>query len=208
MDPSIGLALSGGALTTDQLATVSLRIQLDEVNAKMLSVDADAKRISADPNRSPSPPPKYDTNGARINTRDIRMREKLVNERNIIMSKLVQLNPALAKLPGFKAIKLTRKVYIPQKEFPTHNFMGLIIGPRGNTHRRMETESGCKISIRGRGSVKDGRGGNKPPDADDELHVLITGDTEEQVDSAEKMVQELLVPVDDENNVHKQKQLR
>ena len=43
---------------------------------------------------------------------------------------------------------------------------------------------------------------------DDDLHVLISGETEEDVDLAEKLVRELLVPIDDELNVHKQKQLR
>jgi hypothetical protein len=47
--------------------------------------------------------------------------------------------------------------YIPEKEHPGYNFMGLIIGPRGNTHRKLEADTGCKISIRGRGSVKEGR---------------------------------------------------
>ena len=40
------------------------------------------------------------------------------------------------------------------------------------------------------------------------MHVFIQGDTEEAVELATKMVEELLVPVDDEKNEHKQKQLR
>jgi hypothetical protein len=38
--------------------------------------------------------------------------------------------------------------------------------------------------------------------------VHITGDDEEKVILAEKLVQELLQPVDDDKNEHKQKQLR
>jgi hypothetical protein len=52
--------------------------------------------------------------------------------------------------------KLRQKLYIPIKEFPTYNFIGLVIGPRGNTQKRMEKETGCKVwSWEGRG----GRGG-------------------------------------------------
>jgi splicing factor 1 len=45
-------------------------------------------------------------------------------------------------------------------------------------------------------------------DDDDDLHVHIQGETEESVEAAAKLVQELLVPVEDDKNEHKQKQLR
>jgi splicing factor 1 len=101
-------------------------------------------------------------------------------------------------------------LYIPVKEFPEYNFIGLVIGPRGNTQKRLEKETGCKISVRGKGSLKDGSKGRgaEQPDADDELHVHITGDDEDKVIIAEKLVLELLQPIEDEKNEHKQKQLR
>lgn len=76
---------------------------------------------------------------------------------------------------------------VPQKEYPTFNFIGLIIGPRGNTQKRMERETNTKIAIRGKGSVKEGRSRRDPsgrpePGEDDELHVLITGEADEDVD--------------------------
>ena len=40
------------------------------------------------------------------------------------------------------------------------------------------------------------------------MHVLITGDTQRQVDAAAKMIEELLVPVDEDNNEHKKRQLK
>lgn len=46
-------------------------------------------------------------------------------------------------------------------------------------------ESNCKIAIRGRGSVKEGRSRKdaKPDPSDNEdLHVLVTGDTDQDVD--------------------------
>ena len=52
---------------------------------------------------------------------------------------------------------LQEKVFIPVKEHPEVNFIGLIIGPRGNTQKRLVQETGCQVVIRGKGSVKDGR---------------------------------------------------
>lgn len=65
--------------------------------------------------------------------------------------------------------------------FPDYNFIGLVIGPRGMTQKQMEKETNCKISIRGRGSEKDGR---RADAEDDELHVLVMGDTKQEVRAA------------------------
>lgn len=49
----------------------------------------------------------------------------------------------------------------------------------------MERETDCKIAIRGKGSVKEGaRRGPTAVDADDELHVYISGESEEAVEKA------------------------
>lgn len=48
----------------------------------------------------------------------------------------------------------------------------------------MERETGCKISIRGRGSIKEGskgRAAKNNPDDDEELHCHVQGETEEAV---------------------------
>ena len=37
---------------------------------------------------------------------------------------------------------------------PDSNYIGMIIGPRGTTQKSLEQKSGCKISIRGKGSTK------------------------------------------------------
>jgi splicing factor 1 len=49
----------------------------------------------------------------------------------------------------------------------------------------MLQETNCKIAIRGRGSVKEGRSRkeSKPdPSENEDLHVLITGEDDESVD--------------------------
>ncbi|GKD45041.1 branchpoint-bridging protein-like protein, partial [Tanacetum coccineum] len=70
------------------------------------------------------------------------------------------------------------RINTPMKEYPGYNFIGLIIGPRGNTQKRMEKETGAKIVIRGKGSVKEGRMQHKrdlKPDfsENEDLHVLV-----------------------------------
>jgi hypothetical protein len=68
------------------------------------------------------------------------------------------------------------RIDIPQDQYPEINFIGLLIGPRGNTLKEMEKASGAKIMIRGKGSVKPGKGrqGGQPvPGEDEELHALI-----------------------------------
>jgi Splicing factor (branch point binding protein) len=35
------------------------------------------------------------------------------------------------------------------------NFVGRILGPRGMTAKQLELETGCKIMVRGKGSMRD-----------------------------------------------------
>uniref|UniRef100_A0A7S1BE61 Branchpoint-bridging protein n=2 Tax=Corethron hystrix TaxID=216773 RepID=A0A7S1BE61_9STRA len=76
----------------------------------------------------------------------------------------------------------------------------------------MEEKTNCKIAIRGRGSVKEGARGRrdgKPMEGENEdLHVVVTGETQADVDKAAGLVQEMLVVIDDDKNEHKQAQLR
>jgi hypothetical protein len=39
---------------------------------------------------------------------------------------------------------------VPVKEYPGYPFIGLILGPRGNTQKKLERETGAKIVIRGK----------------------------------------------------------
>ncbi|XP_071717811.1 splicing factor-like protein 1 isoform X2 [Rutidosis leptorrhynchoides] len=164
-------------------------------------------------NRSPSPDPVYDNLGTRINTREYRARERLNRERQDIISQIIKRNPAFKPPADYRPPKLYKKLYIPMKEYPGYNFIGLIIGPRGNTQKRMEKETGAKIVIRGKGSVKEGRFGQKrdlkfDPSENEDLHVLVEAETQEGLDAAAGMVEKLLHPVDEGLNEHKRQQLR
>ncbi|KAG5524068.1 hypothetical protein RHGRI_030910 [Rhododendron griersonianum] len=163
--------------------------------------------------RSPSPEPIYDNFGIRINTREFRARERLNRERQEIISQIIKRNPTFKPPADYRPPKLNKKLYIPMKEYPGYNFIGLIIGPRGNTQKRMEKETGAKIVIRGKGSIKEGRIGQKrdlkfDPAENEDLHVLVEADTLEALDAAAGMVEKLLHPVDEGLNEHKRQQLR
>ncbi|XP_033226114.1 protein held out wings isoform X9 [Belonocnema kinseyi] len=101
---------------------------------------------------------------------------------------------------------LTEKVYVPVKEHPDFNFVGRILGPRGMTAKQLEQETGCKIMVRGKGSMRDkkkeeqNRGKPNWEHLTDELHVLLTvEDTENRATMklarAVEEVKKLLVPV-------------
>lgn len=57
---------------------------------------------------------------------------------------------------------------------------------RHDLQKRLEKETGARIVIRGKGSVKEGRGRKEggPPDPSEheETHVLVTADTDEQLE--------------------------
>lgn len=74
----------------------------------------------------------------------------------------------------------SEKVYVPVKDHPDFNFVGRILGPRGLTAKQLEQETGCKVMVRGRGSMRDkkkeeqNRGKPNWEHLNDDLHVLIT----------------------------------
>lgn len=83
-------------------------------------------------------------------------------------------------------LMIKKKVYIPIREYPDVNFLGLLIGPRGRTQKELEARTGARILVRGRGSQKDNHysGPTGNPDDDDDQHVSIEG-TEEAVAKAQ-----------------------
>lgn len=191
--------------------TMVLKVQLEQIGQRLVTVLQDAVRISLDPSRSPSPPPRYDGAGKRSNTRDVRMKEELIEQRGKIIEELIAINPQFQPPADYIRARPFKRLIIPFREFPTYNFIGLIIGPRGNTQKELELATGCKISIRGKGSSKEGslgRAGKKNPDDDEELHVHVTADDAAKVEAGAKLIASFLNPIDDEKNDHKQKQLR
>lgn len=147
-----------------------------------------------------------------MNTREQRAKDKLMAERQRLVERAKVLNPAYRPPPDYRpfSTKKIRKIYVPVKEYPDYNFIGLILGPRGMTQRQMEQDTGAKISLRGKGSVREGKGrsATKDNNEDEDLHVVISGDSEDSLDHAESLVRRLLVPVEEGKNDIKRKQLR
>ena len=184
-----------------------MRLRIEEVTHKLQTPVVDVEDSTV--RRSPSPEPVYDTNGKRTNTREQRVKNKLTKERVSLINEAVKINPTFKPPADYKPIqqKKRKKLFIPVKDYPEYNFIGLIIGPRGTTQKQMEQQTGTKIAVRGKGSMKDGRS-NAGDGSEEELHVLITADTDEQLEKASKLIEKLLVPVDEDKNEHKRQQLR
>lgn len=104
---------------------------------------------------------------------------------------------------------------IPQEQHPDINFVGLLIGPRGNTLKAMEKETGAKIIIRGKGSVKEGKVGRKDgqplPGEDEPLHAFITAGNPECVKKAVDKIKDVIrqgIEVPEGHNDLRRMQLR
>uniref|UniRef100_A0A183C6K8 KH domain-containing protein n=1 Tax=Globodera pallida TaxID=36090 RepID=A0A183C6K8_GLOPA len=99
-----------------------------------------------------------------------------------------------------------------------YNFVGRILGPRGMTAKQLETETGCKIMVRGKGSMRDkkkeetNRGKPNWEHLSEDLHVIIqcedtTNRAELKIARAVDEVNKLLVPAPEGSDDLKKKQL-
>ncbi|XP_038823533.1 protein quaking-A-like isoform X5 [Salvelinus namaycush] len=112
-------------------------------------------------------------------------------------------------------IHLQEKLFVPVKDYPDYNFVGRILGPRGLTAKQLEAETGCKIMVRGKSSMRDrkkeeqNRGKPNWEHLNEELHVLITVEdtqtrSEIKMKRALEEVKKLLVPAaEGEDNLKK-----
>ncbi|KFB52233.1 AGAP000049-PA-like protein [Anopheles sinensis] len=167
--------------------------------------------------RSPSPEPIYSSDGKRLNTREFRTRKKLEEQRHQLIQRMQSLNPDFKPPSDYKppVIRVSDKVLIPQEEHPDINFVGLLIGPRGNTLKAMEKDTGAKIIIRGKGSVKEGKVGRKDgqplPGEDEPLHAFITASNPEAVKKAVDRIKDVIrqgIEVPEGHNDLRRMQLR
>ncbi|CAG5034063.1 unnamed protein product [Parnassius apollo] len=202
-------------LTREQEEQYLLQLQIEEVSRKLRSGDLGIPANIEE--RSPSPEPIYSTDGKRLNTREYRTRRKLEEERHRLVQRMQQINPEFKPPPDYKPpiIRVHDKVMIPQEEHPDINFVGLLIGPRGNTLKAMEKETGAKIIIRGKGSVKEGKVGRKDgqplPGEDEPLHAYITATNADCVKKAVEKIKEVIrqgVEVPEGQNDLRRMQLR
>ena len=62
----------------------------------------------------------------------------------------------------------------------------------------MESESGAKIAIRGKGSVKEGKGRSDAAHSsnqEEDLHCLVMADTEEKIHKAKQLIHKVIETV-------------
>ncbi|KAJ9161182.1 Branchpoint-bridging protein [Coniochaeta hoffmannii] len=198
-------------MTSEQLEAYTLHLRIEEITQKLKIDDV----VPADGDRSPSPAPQYDNHGRRVNTREYRYRKRLEDERHKLIEKAMKTIPNYHPPQDYRRpTKTQEKVYVPVNDYPEINFIGLLIGPRGNTLKKMETESGAKIAIRGKGSVKEGKGRSDAAHSsnqEEDLHCLIMADTEEKVNKAKKLIHNVIetaASIPEGQNELKRNQLR
>ena len=101
--------------------------------------------------RSPSPEPVYDKDGKRLNTTEIRMKDEMMEEIMTLIDECKDMNPNFIPPHEFRNLKKSRKIYIPETaQGSKNNFAGLILGQKGENQKKIETKTGCKISLKGR----------------------------------------------------------
>lgn len=173
-------------LSTNQ-EVLRLKKRLMEINKMLQSSETNGKETAEEIS-----PRKSDNNkhGMKINAC---ARRKLKKSQQKILSQLATLLSCQSPYP------FTKKICVPVGEYPAYKFIGLILGPKGNTQKRMEKETGAKIRLRGKGF-------GDPSEAE-ELYVLVEADNQRALTAAMGMVEKLLIPVADENNEHKKAQL-
>ncbi|KAL6501291.1 hypothetical protein OROHE_024938 [Orobanche hederae] len=121
--------------------------------------------------------------------------------------------------PTTPVVKRVIRLDVPVEKYPNFNFVGRILGPRGNSLKRVEAMTDCRIYIRGQGSVKDTVKEEKLKDKpgyehlNEPLHLLVEAESPEDIidgrlDHAIAVLENLLKPVDETMDVYKKQQLR
>ncbi|CAD6272109.1 unnamed protein product [Miscanthus lutarioriparius] len=120
---------------------------------------------------------------------------------------------------GSPTVKKVVRMDVPVDKYPNYNFVGRLLGPRGNSLKRVEATTQCRVYIRGRGSVKDSVKEDKLRDKpgyehlNDPLHVLVEAEfpadiVDARLNQAVAILEDLLKPVDESMDYYKKQQLR
>ncbi|GLT77326.1 hypothetical protein SLA2020_489240 [Shorea laevis] len=127
--------------------------------------------------------------------------------------------PGVPGVPTTPIVKRVVRLDVPVYKYPNYNFVGRILGPRGNSLKRVEAMTECRVYIRGKGSVKDSVKEEKLKDKpgyehlNEPLHVLVEAEFPEDIinarlDQAVAILENLLKPVDESSDQYKKQQLR
>ncbi|KAK4751558.1 hypothetical protein SAY87_005040 [Trapa incisa] len=116
-------------------------------------------------------------------------------------------------------VKKNVRLDVPVDKYPNYNFVGRLLGPRGNSLKRVEARTDCRILIRGRGSIKDPvkeeimRGKPGYEHLNEPLHILLEAELPAEIIDARlfqarDILLDLLQPVDESQDFYKKQQLR
>ncbi|XP_066352956.1 KH domain-containing protein At4g26480-like [Miscanthus floridulus] len=116
-------------------------------------------------------------------------------------------------------VKKTMRMDIPLEKYPNFNFVGRLLGPRGNSLKRVEANTDCRVLIRGRGSIKDAakeevmRGKPGYEHLNEPLHLVIEAELPAEIVDirlmqAREILDDMLKPVDESMDFFKKQQLR
>ena len=195
-------------MTPEQLEAYALNLRIKEItqNLRFNTI------VPRHRERSPSPPPTYDNMGRRTNTREVRYKKKLEDERHRLVEKAIKSIPEFKPPPDYRRhVKTQEKVYIPVNDYPEINFIGLLLGARGKSLQEIEAKTQARIFIRGKGSVKEGKKQKGDSNLEEDLHCLVMADTEERIAAAVETIQgiiETAASVPESQNERKINQLR
>ena len=183
-----------------------------------------------------TPPAQVDTNSAEYLTQLLKDKKQISAFPNVFLHLERLLDAEISRVRGQMfytdkekspldlpeasgpKVTLQEKVFVPVKEHPDFNFVGRILGPRGMTAKQLEQDTGCKIMVRGKGSMRDkkkedqNRGKPNWEHLNEDLHVLITvedsrGRAEKRLARAVDEVRKLLQPSPDGEDDLKKRQL-
>lgn len=122
-------------------------------------------------------------------------------ERREVIGEILKLNPNYKAPSDYQPVTREATVPIPVKEHPGFNFIGLLYGPDGDTHKRLEKETGTKMQVYGINSETQEKVEITASESSevlscfDELYVRIAADTYEKVDAAAALLELLLSSV-------------
>ncbi|XP_037085143.1 KH domain-containing, RNA-binding, signal transduction-associated protein 2-like [Pollicipes pollicipes] len=118
-----------------------------------------------------------------------------------------------------KPIRLMARVLVPVKDHPKFNFVGKLLGPKGNSLKRLQEETLTRMAILGRGSMRDKvkeeelrvSGGPRAAHLLEDLHVEIVAfaapaEAYARVSYALALLRRYLIP--DNNDQIRQEQMR
>ncbi|CAH0022098.1 unnamed protein product [Clonostachys rhizophaga] len=191
-------------MTQEQLEIYVWHLRTLEITSLLRLPDSTlARRGEARQSRRiASPDPEYDATGRRTNTRVQHRRHALMAERHTCIEGIIAAVSGYHTPSDYR--RLTRfvdRLFIPNTEHPGVNF-----------------RCAATISLRGRGSVKKGRGNvrrrgsaHSEDDSGQPLHALISADSRYKVQEAIRLLQQVVgnaISSPEEQNDHKNKQLR